>query len=506
MISPEYYLIPLVMKELTGVLEYFKTGYLFLDMLLLGILGILFYNNFLDVHAINGRVVRKITAMFNRKTKYAISMSGTETARSGRSFRFRAVMHHLRTDKKNNTLRSLQEVTDYGRWSDEDQAKDQISEYLVNQAEVFILDSGKDIHGSITKYFRERQTNQSCKERVDMTTLEIYSYTTDVFGLQEWLETVTLAYKQYLRLQCNEHQLLLTTMQHGLSRNKNRDRGGDDHGGSTSSITIEAVPWDSTITFENSYFPDMENVLQKINFFLENKKWYQDHGIPYNLGILLFGDPGCGKTRFIKQLLNHTKRHGICVNLGEISDFNDLNKIIYNEELDDEYVIPQEQRILILEDIDAMGDAVKSRKKEGKQKPHSAEENTSSSSATGAIDMLCMLKDMNEQKQQQRKLNLSIILNALDGVHECTGRIVIMTTNHPELLDEALIRSGRIDIKVEFKRCTRYDITQLIKRFWKVEMAVKDMPAVLDGKYTAADVINIFNGTQDFETIRQQFL
>jgi len=410
-------------------------------------------------------------------------------------------MHHLRNDKKNGTLRSLQELTDYG-WS-EDNGKDQISEYLVNQSEVFVLDSKKDIHGSITKYFRERQTHQACKERVDMTTLEIYSYTTDVFGLQEWLETISAAYKQYLRSQCNEHQLLLTTVQHGLGRSKNRDRG-DDHSSSNSSISIEAVPWDSTITFENSYFPDMANVVNKINFFLENKQWYKDHGIPYNLGILLYGDPGCGKTRFIKQLLNHTKRHGICVNLGEISEFNDLNKIIYNEELDDEYVIPQEQRILILEDIDAMGDAVKSRKIEGKQKPKTDE--ASASSATGAIDMLCMLKDLNEQKQQQRKLNLSIILNALDGVHECTGRIVVMTSNHPELLDEALIRSGRIDIKVEFKRCTRYDITQLIKRFWKIDLAVKDMSSALDGKYTAADVINIFNGTRDFETIRQHFL
>ena len=502
MISPEYYLLPLVMKEVTGILDYFKTGYMFLDVFLLAMFGILCYNNSLDVHTINGMVVRKISAWLNRKTKYAISMSGTETARSGRSFRFRAVMHHLHSNKKNNTLRSLQEVTDYGRWSDEDRAKDQISEYLVNQAEVFTLDSGKDIQGRITKYFRERQTNQSCKERVDMTTLEIYSYSTDVFGLQEWLETVTQDYKQYLRLQCSEHQLLLTTMQ---GHSKNRDRRDDSAGGSTSSITIEAIPWDSTITFENSYFPDMENVLQKINFFLDNKQWYKDHGIPYNLGILLYGDPGCGKTRFIKQLLNHTKRHGICVNLGEISEFNDLNKIIYNEELDDEYVIPQEKRILILEDIDAMGEAVKSRKKP-KPASSSSASDASHSSASGAIDMLCMLKDLNEQKQQQSKLNLAIILNALDGVHECTGRIVVMTTNHPELLDEALVRSGRIDIKVEFKRCTRYDITQLIKRFWKVDIAVHDMPSGLDGKYTAADVINIFNGTRDFETIRQQFL
>ena len=503
MLHPEYYLIPFVMKELTGVLEMFRTGYVLIDVVLLGLFGVLCYNNTLDVHTINGNIVRKVTSWLNQKRKFAISMSGTESARTGRSFRFRAVMHYLRSDKQNTTLRSLQEVTDYGYM--EDMGKDQVSEYLVNQADDFILDTDKDIRGRITKFTKVRASSALCKERVDMTTLEIYSFKTDVFGLQEWLETVSRSYKTYLRSQCNENQLLLTTASQSSSKGyKRRHNEGDDNGHS-SSLAIDAVPWDSTITFENSYFPDMENVVNKINFFLQNKQWYQDHGIPYNLGILLYGEPGCGKTRFIKQLLNHTKRHGICVNLGEISDFNDLTKIIYNEELNDVYVIPQEQRILILEDIDAMGDAVKSRKKDGKQKQH-GEEKSNSNTATDAIDMICMLKDLNEQKQQQQKLNLSIILNALDGVHECTGRIVVMTTNHPEMLDEALIRSGRIDIKVEFKKCSRYDISQLIKRFWQVELTIDDMPAVLDGKYTAADVINIFNGTRDFATIRKYFI
>ena len=43
------------------------------------------------------------------------------------------------------------------------------------------------------------------------------------------------------------------------------------------------------------------------------------------------------------------------------------------------------------------------------------------------------------------RLDLAGLLNVLDGVVDCPNRILIMTTNHPEKLDAALIRPGRID-------------------------------------------------------------
>ena len=46
------------------------------------------------------------------------------------------------------------------------------------------------------------------------------------------------------------------------------------------------------------------------------------------------------------------------------------------------------------------------------------------------------------------KLDLSGLLNVLDGVVDTPNRILVMTTNHPEKLDPALIRPGRIDKKL----------------------------------------------------------
>jgi SpoVK/Ycf46/Vps4 family AAA+-type ATPase len=54
----------------------------------------------------------------------------------------------------------------------------------------------------------------------------------------------------------------------------------------------------------------------------------------------------------------------------------------------------------------------------------------------------------------------------LDGVLETPGRIIIMTSNHPEKLDKALIRPGRIDIALNVGFCTRDMIVDMIRYFY----------------------------------------
>ena len=49
-------------------------------------------------------------------------------------------------------------------------------------------------------------------------------------------------------------------------------------------------------------------------------------------------------------------------------------------------------------------------------------------------------------------MNLSDLLEAFDGVLEMKGRMMVLTTNHFEKLDPALIRPGRIDLTLELKR------------------------------------------------------
>jgi len=62
--------------------------------------------------------------------------------------------------------------------------------------------------------------------------------------------------------------------------------------------------------------------------------------------------------------------------------------------------------------------------------------------------------NLNLEKFNDDSLNLSCLLNILDGIIELHGVMVIFTSNHPEKLDEAFMRPGRIDFKQEFKRAT----------------------------------------------------
>mgnify|MGYP000966021283 CR=1 FL=1 len=72
--------------------------------------------------------------------------------------------------------------------------------------------------------------------------------------------------------------------------------------------------------------------------------------------------------------------------------------------------------------------------------------------------------DISENKEQ---LTLAFFLNLLDGILETPGRIIILTTNHPEKLDSALVRPGRIDLNIHFDRCSKETIVELLLKFYE---------------------------------------
>jgi len=94
------------------------------------------------------------------------------------------------------------------------------------------------------------------------------------------------------------------------------------------------------------------------------------------------------------------------------------------------------------------------------------------------------------------KLDLSGLLNVLDGVVDCPNRILIMTTNHPEKLDPALIRPGRIDKIIYLGYLQAPEAKEMVEHYFgdelttpqwnRLEAALGSPPGMAD--FTPAEV------------------
>ena len=73
-------------------------------------------------------------------------------------------------------------------------------------------------------------------------------------------------------------------------------------------------------------------------------------------------------------------------------------------------------------------------------------------------------------------LTFSGILNALDGLASPHGQIFALTTNHPEKLDPAMLRHGRVDLAAEFPAATAEQVGDMFQSFYpeaRVEQCVQ---------------------------------
>ena len=74
-----------------------------------------------------------------------------------------------------------------------------------------------------------------------------------------------------------------------------------------------------------------------------------------------------------------------------------------------------------------------------------------------------------ERGEKRSGVSFSGLLNAIDGVAAQEGRALVMTTNHKEKLDPALIRPGRADVHTELGFVGAATARRLFERFFPGE-------------------------------------
>lgn len=188
--------------------------------------------------------------------------------------------------------------------------------------------------------------------------------------------------------------------------------------------------------------------------FFESAGWYTAVGVPYRRGWMFTGGPGTGKTSTVAAIASTFDRPIYYLNLSTVSDDNALLNA---------FTTADRKCILLLEDVDAVKVAQSRELPAAKVKP----------------------EDDSKEAESPRGVTLSGLLNAIDGVASADGRLLIMTTNHPEHLDAALVRPGRVDQTFRFEPLAPALAVRLAQAFFPDARALWDAVAEKDPRSAA---------------------
>lgn len=335
--------------------------------------------------------------------------------------------------------------------------------------------------------------------------MEIYSYTLDMEQLREELDKITRDYLVKIRNKLGSQLYYFNELFTSLASTQ---AGGVDYTKSLPNLHFTMKPFVTNRKFSNLFGNEIAVIRKRVEFFRDNKRWYDQKGIPYTLGILMSGQSGSGKTSTIKCLANELKRHIINVQLTNHMTKTQLDNLFFNEIISvtqngktEQYAIPVDKRIYVLEDVDCQCDIVYDRKltekKEQEENARDVANRTAQllnvgpvmgGASTGTHENDPMMRHMTYEQQMdaenrkkiaeqdknkskhigaELKLTLSYLLNLLDGVLETPGRIVIMSANWIDKLDHALIRPGRFDVTAKFSKCDVPMIVQMFQHYYE---------------------------------------
>jgi GTPase SAR1 family protein len=218
---------------------------------------------------------------------------------------------------------------------------------------------------------------------------------------------------------------------------------------SEKTLTFTRYVFKTYKTFDTLFYSNKKKVIALLDALASKH-------IP-KVNLLLHGPPGSGKTSMIKSIASYTKRDVFIVKLADIRNVSDLCQLLFGDIIKTSYpysgtwMTKTSNRIYVFEDIDCESTIV-----------HDRANNTPPPQEV----IITKNEDGSDVTTVNRKLSLSDILNAFDGIIELNETIMVFTTNHPEKLDPALIRPGRITLSLLMENMAAEDMRSMIKKYY----------------------------------------
>lgn len=238
---------------------------------------------------------------------------------------------------------------------------------------------------------------------------------------------------------------------------------------------------------------DMSKLLSALSQFRDKKDVLKSLGFPNKLNILLDGEPGTGKSTTIQAVATYLHKDIYYVDIKDATSNQDLQMMF-------EYVNKNVSQggIIVMEDIDAMTHIVRKRT--------SMPNDTTSPNDRGADKTVTEL-----MKTTENKITLEYFLNILQGTLTLDDSIFITTTNWIDVLDKAFYRDGRFDVKIHFKLCDHYQISNIYQRVIGRSVPSSLLSRIPEDKFSPATILfhlknYIFDIERSDEDILEPFL
>ena len=219
-------------------------------------------------------------------------------------------------------------------------------------------------------------------------------------------------------------------------------------------LVLEEVP---DISYEDIGGLDaqIELITDAVELPYLHRALFQDYELPAPKGILLYGPPGCGKTLIAKAVANSLSKK-----VAELSGNKNVRSYFLNikgPELLNKYVGETERQIRLV--------FQRAREK--------AEEGTPVIIFFDEMDSLFRTRGTGISSDMESTI-VPQLLAEIDGVESLRDVIFIGATNREDLIDPAILRPGRLDVKIKIERPNEEAAAQIFQRYLHSELPIDE--------------------------------
>jgi proteasome-associated ATPase len=223
-------------------------------------------------------------------------------------------------------------------------------------------------------------------------------------------------------------------------------------------LLLEEVP-DISYADIGGLDDQIEQIADAVELPFLYQELFAEHRLPAPKGILLYGPPGCGKTLIAKAVANSLANKVASAAGGEKGRSYFIN--IKGPELLNKYVGETERQIRLV--------FQRAREK--------SEEGWPVIVFFDEMDSMFRTRGSGISSDMESTI-VPQLLAEIDGVEGLRNVIVIGATNREDLIDPAILRPGRLDVKIKIERPNEEAARQIFARYLTEEIPIAKAEAV----------------------------